>query len=429
MTRKFISFKFFSFFIFSLFLFSLFLFSCFDDSSDSPNSSSTLDSISIKTKNAAKGTTNLSVPLGQNLSFVATGVYGDKTQKDLSKKVTWKVDKTNLATIDKNGLLTAVSQGVIKITATFENTKSKSLSVTISPAALTSIAISTNIENIAVGFGNSFSATGYYSDNTSFDLTNSVSWQSADNNVLTVDAAGKGSALLAGGAQISSQLDGITSNLIDITVANSPISAINLNQDNVDIKMGESFGYTAVVVFDNGFSFDITGQSTWISADEAVATVSQMGVITPVSPGTTTISVTRDGTTRTTGLTISPATLEAIAISTANLATQVGNDLQFMATGHFSDNTTADITNSVTWSSSDANIATIDSSGLLTPVTQGLVQISALDGAVNSNVLDITINPATLVSFAISSASDFVIQGGSTQLRQLGRTVMAQQQI
>lgn len=62
-------------------------------------------------------------------------------------------------------------------------------------------------------------------------------------------------------------------------------------------------------------------------------------------------------------------TLVAITISPNNPTIQPSKTQQFTATGTFGDNSTKDISSSVTWSSSNANAATINSSGLATAGT------------------------------------------------------------
>ena len=62
-------------------------------------------------------------------------------------------------------------------------------------------------------------------------------------------------------------------------------------------------------------------------------------------------------------------TLVAITISPNNPTIQPSKTQQFTATGTYGDNSTKDISSSATWSSSNANAATINSSGLATAGT------------------------------------------------------------
>ena len=66
--------------------------------------------------------------------------------------------------------------------------------------------------------------------------------------------------------------------------------------------------------------------------------------------------------------------------SIANAATQ-----QFTATGTYSDNTTIDITSSVTWSLSNTGIATISNYGLATAIAAGSTTITATSGSISGS--------------------------------------------
>ena len=63
-----------------------------------------------------------------------------------------------------------------------------------------------------------------------------------------------------------------------------------------------------------------------------------------------------------------PVTLVSITVTPANASLQAPASQQFTATGAFSDASTKDITNSVSWTSSDTSKATIQNSGLATVV-------------------------------------------------------------
>ena len=69
------------------------------------------------------------------------------------------------------------------------------------------------------------------------------------------------------------------------------------------------------------------------------------------------------------------ATLQSIAIS--GTAPVKGASIQFTATALYSDGTTKDVTSAATWATSDATIATVSATGLVTGVGDGTVSISA----------------------------------------------------
>jgi hypothetical protein len=97
-------------------------------------------------------------------------------------------------------------------------------------------------------------------------------------------------------------------------------------------------------------------------------------------------------------------TLFSITVTPANPSIAPGTTEQFTATGTYSDNTTRDITTSVTWNSDTTAVATIDSTGLATAVATGSTTISASSGSIsdstlltvqddnNDNLLTVTVN-------------------------------------
>lgn len=84
-------------------------------------------------------------------------------------------------------------------------------------------------------------------------------------------------------------------------------------------------------------------------------------------------------------------TAASIALTPQNSALTVGNTLQFSAQATLSDGSSKDVSSTATWASSDANIATVSSSGLVTAVKMGVVLIGATSGqAKATTILNIT---------------------------------------
>jgi uncharacterized protein YjdB len=93
------------------------------------------------------------------------------------------------------------------------------------------------------------------------------------------------------------------------------------------------------------------------------------------------ISATLGGVTGSTVLTVTAA-LQAIAVTPANPSIAKGTTRQFTATGTYSDNSTQNLTNQVTWASATPSVATINAVGLATGVAIGTSTISATLGGV-----------------------------------------------
>lgn len=108
--------------------------------------------------------------------------------------------------------------------------------------------------------------------------------------------------------------------------------------------------------------------------------------------------------------TSSPPTLDSIAVTPGNASVAAGLTQQFKATGTNSDGTSSDITNSVTWTSGTASVATIDASGLAASKTQGTSVITATSGSISGSQT-LTVNPPALVSMNVTATT---VQLGTT---------------
>lgn len=111
------------------------------------------------------------------------------------------------------------------------------------------------------------------------------------------------------------------------------------------------------------------------------------------------VTVTSCGSGGSGGSSTTTANLVSISVTPANLSIDSGATGQFTAIGTYSDNTTKDITASVTWSSSNTAVATISNStgsnGLATTLVMGTTTITAgLSGISNSTLLTVLLNNA-----------------------------------
>jgi hypothetical protein len=116
---------------------------------------------------------------------------------------------------------------------------------------------------------------------------------------------------------------------------------------------------------------------------------------------------------------VQTVTLSAVRISPSGaptLAVPLG-DLQFTATGTYSDGSTADITGTVTWTSSNESIATTSATGLATMRAVGSTDISATDPETGlQDAVSVTVLPAALLTLDVSPIDPTILTGASLQL-------------
>ena len=216
------------------------------------------------------------------------------------------------------------------------------------------------------------------------------------------------------------------SGTFNLTVSSATATAVTITPASPSIALGLNQQFTATGAFSDGTTQDITFDSTWVSSNTAVATVSNNNAVnaagiyngglatTPPGSvaGTTTITATFGavngvgGVTNSTILTVTAPVLQSIAVSTPNTSATEPNPsvlslstVAFTATGTYSGGTTSDITSQVAWASSNTNVATNPgSTSVFQTTTQGTTKITATVGTIiGTTTLNVT--GGTLASF------------------------------
>ena len=354
-----------------------------------------------------------SVSVSATQHFVATGNYSDGSTKDLTSTAQWKSSNTAVATIDATGTANGVSAGTSTITATASNIQGNAtLTVNNASANLNTITITPQLTSVPISTTVQFSATGTYGDGSTRDLSSLVTWSSSSPTVATVDINGLFTALAAGTTTITATLGGVTQTFT-VTITTPTITDIFVSPDGLTEPIGVSQQYTATADYSDGTSADLSSGITWTSSAPAIATVDSNGVVTTVGPGDVTISATYGAFSDSSTLTVVPAHLQSITVTPATPKLAVSTQLQFTATGNFDDGSTQPLT-SLTWSSSNPTLMSVDVNGVATGVSAGSAIITATSGSI-SGTTNVTITSATVTSIAVTPAASSMPIGALEQ--------------
>jgi trimeric autotransporter adhesin len=370
---------------------------------------------------ARAGVLSISVGGGSSLSagfteqLLAQGSFTDNTTQTITTQVTWQSSDSTIATVSSAGVLTALKPGSVVITGSL-GTVSGTLSVVVNAASVASISVSGS--PLIAGSTEQLSAIGTYSDNSTQYVTSQVVWQSSDNTVATVSASGMLTAFKAGAVTVTASL-GTVSGGATITVSAATLSALTVTPTSFSIATGQSQQLLVQGVYSDGSSHDVTSQVTWGTNNAAVASVNGAGLVSGVSAGSATITATLGAVSRTASATVTALTLQSIFVTPGSASVATGQTQAFAANGLFSDGSTSDITNSVTWSSSATNFATIDLTGLATGASAGSATITATSGAANGSAT-LTVTAAVLTSVDISPDDETIPTGGQLPLTLTG---------
>ena len=157
------------------------------------------------------------------------------------------------------------------------------------------------------------------------------------------------------------------------TVNGISVTGVKLDKTTAQMKPGETLKLTATVEPSNATNKEVT----WKSSNEKVATVDQSGNVKAVAKGEATITVTtKDGghkatCTVTVNENVQNVPVSGVSIS-GNTEINEGATTQLKATV-----TPENATNKkVTWASSNTEVATVDSDGLVTGVKEGTTTIT-----------------------------------------------------
>ena len=370
-----------------------------------------------------------SVATGLTQQFTATGHYSDNSTQNLTASVTWSSPNTSVATISTQGLATGVaSGGPITITAAL-NSINGTAQLTVTAATLQSITVSPTSASIASGLSQQFSATGHYSDNSTQDITATVTWSSSNTGVATISnlpgSQGLATSAATGGPITINAALGSISGTAQLTVTAAVLQSIAVTPSPTSVAAGLTTQFTATGHYSDNTTQNLTASVTWSSSITSVATINAQGLATGVTAGgPVTITASQNTINGTAQLTVTAAVLQSISVSPGSASVAAGFTQQFTATGHYSDNSTQTLTSAVTWSSAAPAIATISnttgSQGLASGVAAGgPVNITAAQGAI-SGTAQLTVTAPVLLSIAIAPTNPSVPAGSVQQFTATG---------
>lgn len=282
-------------------------------------------------------TTLESLPIGSTQQLTAIGTYSNGYSTDITSKVIWKSSDITKATVSSSGLVTGVSSGTTDITASMAGITSPVITLMIGDLTLSSIVIKPEKpSDLMIHTAQKFTATGIYSDGSSSDITSQATWTSSVPAIIIFHYPGIASAVAAGTTDITASMSGMSSPTVTLVVVTTTTASTT---------------------------------TTITSTTTSTATTKPTSTTTPTT--------TQTSTTTTAKPKLSSITITANQIVGFNNVLMVGLNLQFTATGIYSDGSTSDLSTKVTWRSSDTSKATISSIGLATGVSTGTTDIIA----------------------------------------------------
>ena len=332
--------------------------------------------------------TTLSLLKGESAALTATVAPNDTDDKTL----TWSTSNANVATVN-NGTVMAVGAGNATITVTTANGKTATCEVIVNVLAS---AVTLNKTELSLIKGNTETLTATVDPEDTTDKT--LTWASSAESVATV-TDGKVTAVGAGTATITVTTANGKTATCEVTVS-VLASHVRLNKHSISLLKGASDTLIATVSPD-----DVADKTvTWSTSNASVATV-ENGVVTAVSAGSATITVTTaNGKTDTcyvmvsilpTGITLDKTLAQILESETTTL----------IATISPSDATDK----TIQWTTSNASVAVV-ANGVITAMSPGTATITATDSEGHTATCTVTVT-AIGIGFKTLSVDGYTVSG------------------
>lgn len=318
---------------------------------------------------------------GAKKQFLATASLSNGTAQDATRLVTWTPSDPTVALVSLFGQAETQKAGQVDINARLGAIQSRGV-LTVSPAVATALRVAPPDARLAVGWIEDLHAFAVLSDNTQVDLTQTVQWSSSNPARATVDQRGHVSGVTPGPVTIQA-VYGALSTTATITVTTSTLISIEVDNPQTDepLVVGQQLQLEAVGVFSDGSTVDVTDEVLWASTVPGVATVDVSGVALATGGGESDITASLGIVTSQPVSLVVEAAIVNIVISPNNPILGVGVQQPFTAMGVNADGSETDVTNQVTWVSSDPTVASFSGTGLLTTHAPGVVFVRAVLGS------------------------------------------------
>ena len=321
----------------------------------------------------------------------------------------WSSSEALVATVDGSGLATAAGNGTATITAT-AGSASGSAAVAVTQVA-SAVEVAPSAETLAA-LGDTVRFSAEATDANGHAVAGAeFAWSSSDALVATVDGSGLATAASNGTATITATAGSASGSAAVAVMQVASAVEVAPSADTL-AALGDTVRFSAEATDANGHA--VAGaEFAWSSSEAPVATVDGSGLVTAAGNGTATITATAGSASGSAAVAVIQVASAVEVAPSADTLAALGDTVRFSAeatdaNGH------AVAGAEFAWSSSEAPVATVDGSGLVTAAGNGTATITATAGSASGSAAVEVMQ--TVAGMAVSPASDTLAPGETLRL-------------
>ncbi|MGI5862649.1 MAG: beta strand repeat-containing protein [Myxococcales bacterium] len=358
-----------------------------------------------------------SLAVGTELLVTAQGIKADGTTDDLAD-CEWSVSHEGLVAIEAElgtAWLTGLKVGNTRLIVRARGVVAE-VPLQVTGAIPRKLQVSPSELSVALNGVGQLTATATLSDGSTEDVTSLAKWTSADGGVATVgdegEAKGRVTGVAQGETEVRAALDDLEAVAL-VKVSGATLVRLDIVPPTVTLPLHTAIPVSAVALFSDSSTADVTAQAVWSSTNEQVARVTA-GLIEAVGPGEAVVNAAYGGMTARAPVAVTTAQLRAVEIAPAEVQIAKGTSAALKATAIFADDTRQDITYQARWTSSAPAIASVSETakGVVKGEAPGVAMVTAeLLGV--TGTAEVTVTDALLTAIAVTPTT-LTLAKGST---------------
>lgn len=190
------------------------------------------------------------------------------------------------------------------------------------------------------------------------------------------------------------------------------LKTVTVSPSTASIPVGVTELFKATAKYSDGSAADVTRTASWKAANKAVASIDSSGQVTAVAKGSTTVTATLSSVSGTAAIAV--RVVKSIAVLPASASVFAGATRQFTATATYLNGTTANVTKMATWKAANREVATTNSTGLVSGVASGSTTLTATIGSIRGTAT-VKVAANTVKAISVSPSPESFAMGTTKQ--------------